>query len=796
MQDDPRLLELLVEWEQREEAKESVRLEDLCANQPELLEPLRRRVRALRAMRGVLDVTAYREPEEGVAEALPLSSPPGYQIVQLLGRGGMGVVYKARQEGLDRIVALKMILGAEHADPKTLARFETEAKMVARLKHPNIVQVYEIGTHQGRPFIVLEYLAGGNLATLLEDYSLSPTEAARLVEALARAVHHAHQQGVVHRDLKPGNILFTQVTPGPDGRPLLGEPKVVDFGLARQLDRDKRLTATGAVLGTPCYMAPEQASGKIELLGPSVDIYSLGVILFECVTGRLPFDGTTEWEVIQAVISKEPDSPSRIKPECPAGLEAICLRCLRKKPSERYATALDLAEDLRRFLAGQTPRTATLKVHSSIKRRERWRWLVALGAVLLGAAGLWAFMALWARHQPPWKLGVMVPLRGDLSANGQACLDAIHLAAEEINAEAGPFGRRIEIVTGEDFSDERADVVAEQLITRDRVSCLLGTWSSTGRKAVLPVLAQHNHVLITPAESAGLEQSPHVVYLGTVPNQTVLPALDWFYKEYQDGQRRGCRKMFLVGSDEYFDHAVNAIVRDYLKQWPDTSIVGEEYVNFEDGMVPLTQKIRDANPDLVINTMSGDLNIALFSFLRSARSGLWHVPVLSIDCTERDLMSLRAQQLPGCYLVGSYFECLDTPASKRFVKSFKDWYGSHRVAFDVMETAYCGVHLWARAVRSAGSDDPAALRKAILRQKYEAPEGLIRFNEETGHAIRFGRVAGYAKGADGSVPLRIVWNSPGPIEPEIFPGTRSKQSWLQFVDELYVGWGNHWTQQR
>jgi tetratricopeptide (TPR) repeat protein len=280
----------------------------------------------------------------GGPERADLPAPPGYEILQELGRGGMGVVYKAWQRSLHRPVALKMILAGAHAGPNELARFRTEAEAAARLQHPHIVQIHDIGQHEGRPFLALEYVDGGSLARTLDG---TPWPAARtlpLVETLARAIGHAHRQGVVHRDLKPGNVLLTKE----------GQPKVTDFGLAKLLvGGGDPLTRTGAVLGTPSYIAPEQAEGKTQEVGPAADVYALGAILYELLTGRPPFKAATPLETVRQVVSVEPVSPRRLQPGVPRDLETICLKCLRKEPARRYVAAEDLAEDLRRFQANK-----------------------------------------------------------------------------------------------------------------------------------------------------------------------------------------------------------------------------------------------------------------------------------------------------------------------------------------------------------------------------------------------------------------------------------------------------------
>jgi tRNA A-37 threonylcarbamoyl transferase component Bud32 len=264
----------------------------------------------------------------------------GYEILSELGRGGMGVVYKARHLKLDRVVALKMILAGAHAGAQELARFRTEAEAVARLHHPNIVQIYEIGEEGGKPFLSLEYVEGGSLERKLNGTPLPPRAAAELVEKLARAVAAAHERGVIHRDLKPGNVLLAAD----------GTPKVTDFGLAKKLDDLAGATQSGAILGTPSYMAPEQAGGRSKEIGPAADVYALGAILYECLTGRPPFKAATALETILEVLEREPVAPRLLSPVVPRDLETICLKCLEKLSARRYADAAALADDLGHWL--------------------------------------------------------------------------------------------------------------------------------------------------------------------------------------------------------------------------------------------------------------------------------------------------------------------------------------------------------------------------------------------------------------------------------------------------------------
>jgi eukaryotic-like serine/threonine-protein kinase len=283
----------------------------------------------------------------------------GYEVLGELGRGGMGVVYLARRLMLNRLCALKMILAGAHAGAETALRFLAEAETVARLRHPNIVQIYHIGRAGELPFVELEYVAGGSLDKTLDGTPRPPAAAARLVEVLARAIGEAHRRGIVHRDLKPANILLD----GPD------HPKVADFGLAKVLDSDDGLTKTQAVLGSPSYMAPEQAEGQTRRVGPAADIYALGVILYELLTGRPPFRGATALETLAQVKEAEPVAPSRLQPGLPRDVETICLKCLEKAPSRRYATAEALAEDLRRFAAGES-----IQARPATAPERAWKW--------------------------------------------------------------------------------------------------------------------------------------------------------------------------------------------------------------------------------------------------------------------------------------------------------------------------------------------------------------------------------------------------------------------------------------
>ncbi|MFO0845262.1 MAG: serine/threonine-protein kinase [Gemmataceae bacterium] len=357
-----RLVDLLVLWEEERRRGRPLTPEELCPDDPALRQALRDRI-AERERYGAL--WSSRGATVNDAPLPPPRSPPkvgGREVLGELGRGGMGVVYKARQTRLNRLVALKMVLAQAAGGPAETSRFHQEAEATARLQHPNIVQIYEVGEHEGCPYFVLEFVGGGTLAEQLHGTPLPVRRAVELAAALARGVQHAHEHGVLHRDLKPANVLLA-----PDGT-----PKITDFGLAKRLDIDRRQTLKGAILGTPSYMAPEQAEGLSDELTPSTDVYALGAILYECLTGRPPFLGDSVLETLDQVRALDPLAPSSLRPGLPRDLETVCLKCLAKDPAGRYPSAESLADDLRRFLDGEPVRARSLSLREKAARAIRF----------------------------------------------------------------------------------------------------------------------------------------------------------------------------------------------------------------------------------------------------------------------------------------------------------------------------------------------------------------------------------------------------------------------------------------
>jgi len=376
--------------------------------------------------------------------------------VVAVARRGIGVVYKARQTRLNRLVALKMLLAGGHASKEQLARFYTEAQAIARLTHPNIVQVYEVGDQDGLPYFSLEFVDGGSLSEKLRGKPLAPRPAAELVQTLARAMYYAHQQGIMHRDLKPANILLQtadrRLQMARQGESFQSAnlqsaiPKITDFGLAKRLEENTSQTRTGSVIGTPSYMAPEQACGQVHELGPSADIYSLGAILYELLTGRPPFVAATILETLDQVRTKDPVSPSQLQPRVPRDLETVCLKCLQKDSHKRYASALALADDLGRFLAGEP---ILARPVSALERC--WRWcrrnprVAALSAVVLVLLVAVAATSTW--------FAITVAQERDAKEHEKLAAEAARDLADQ-NAEQARQARR--------RADDNAHVAQEQ----------------------------------------------------------------------------------------------------------------------------------------------------------------------------------------------------------------------------------------------------------------------------------------------------------------------------------------------
>jgi serine/threonine protein kinase len=406
---DPDLLATFMSrWQENSERGGSLTAVELCQDHPDLLPEVQRRIKALDQMERLLQELA--QPTRDYPQVTPspqstadwgpvLPRIPGYEILGELGRGGMGLVCQARDLKLKRLVALKMILAGGQASPQQRARFLAEAEAVARLHHPHIVQVFAFGEQEGNPYFVMEFVPGGSLDRKLHKQPQPARDAARLVVLLARAVQFAHEQGIVHRDLKPANVLMAPPSAEPALNSAWGCPKITDFGLARKLDGDTGLSLSGQVLGTPAYMSPEQAAGNPGEIGPTTDVYALGAILYQLLTGKPPFQGTSTGDILVKVMSRDPDAPGQVHSNVPPELEAICLHCLRKRPEQRYASAGELAAQLQRYLDRPAEPIAPVPLSRATAPRLPFHWALAVAPTLVGLLLVAVGLFLWQ----PWR---------------------------------------------------------------------------------------------------------------------------------------------------------------------------------------------------------------------------------------------------------------------------------------------------------------------------------------------------------------------------------------------------------
>jgi serine/threonine-protein kinase len=538
--------------------------------------------------------TAEYDPDRRVKDPERTLPPPanavlntklqiaGYEILEVLGRGGMGIVYKARHQRLDRFVALKMIRAGSSARPEDLARFEAEAKAVAAIDHPNIVKIFEIGEYEDLPYFSLEFLAGGTLATKIDGKPQPVDEAARIVEVLARAMHVAHRHNVIHRDLKPGNLLIAAD----------GTVKISDFGLVKRLESDSGQTRSGSVLGTASYMAPEQARGENETVGPAADQYALGAILYELLTGRPPFQGTSVLDTLEMVRSKEPVPPSQLQPKTARDLETICLKCLEKDISRRYPDALALAEDLRRFRAGE-PILAR-----PVSQSERiWRWCLrnprvaslsgAVVLLLLILATGTAIAAVFVNRQ----FLALDKARGEAVAAALAANDGNRSAVDSqvylIRLFEGAL-RFVPAIQGErqqmlDAAVKRLSAAAEAMTNLRRV---VG-WAPEDEERNLRSLASAHHALgrtslshnqVTDAMARFRQAEEIIANLATADPENLDLKVNWIRILRQLAEVSINRLADAEGARNYFRRALE-ISRACLAKKPDQDLYKSELAN-------------------------------------------------------------------------------------------------------------------------------------------------------------------------------------------------------------------------
>jgi urea transport system substrate-binding protein len=745
-----------------------------------------------------------------------------YRILRVLGQGGMGQVYEAEDTRLQRIVALKVMLPEVAAQPSARERFLREARMMAAIRHDHVATIFEVDQTNDVPFLAMEFLHGQTLQAWLAEGSVPRQgDILRIGREIATGLAAAHARGLIHRDIKPANIWLEEPT---------GRVKILDFGLARPMQKESGLTRTGDVLGTPHYMAPEQARG--EAMDERCDLFSLGVVLYQLCTQEMPFQGASLMAVLYALATEKPVPVRERNPNLEPALADLVMQLLAKDPAKRPQSAQQVIAALQ-VMEGQLPppshtflqrkrtggseqssassaltqgpnelsNTLSDPVHScpspGTQRRQRRRQVgvgVVLGFLLACAVAGWHFKstptseqetqpAALAPNGVPLRLGILYSRTGTMGISERPILDGALLAIQEINEKGGVLDRPVEAVV-EDGQSEYSVFArkAAKLIEQDEVCGLLGCWTSASRKAVKTVVEQKDHLLLYPVSYEGMEQSENIVYGGSVPNQQILPALKWSYGFLNK------KRWFLVGSDSLYSHAAHAVIRDEAKCLG-SQIVGDEYVALGSTEVAeLVRRIAQAHPDLIINTINGDTNVAFFRALRPGGLTPDRVPVLSFAISEEELSSLAPEEISGHYAAGNYFQSIELVENQRFLRRVQAKYGPERIVSDPMQTAYTLVHLWSQAVRTAGEAKVQAIRRAMKGQRYDSPQGPTTIDAATLHTVqvsRVGRINDQGRFIE-------VYASPQPIRPEPFPASRPHQAWEELLKNLYEGWGRTW----
>jgi urea transport system substrate-binding protein len=735
-------------------------------------------------------------------ESIPpeLRDHPRYRVLAVLGSGGMGTVYKAEQRLLGRPVALKVIRQDLLHNPEQLQRFQREAKLAALLAHPNIVTVHDAEQLGQTQALVMEFVEGVDLARLVEQRGPLPVgEACECARQTALGLQHLHERGLVHRDIKPSNLLLT---PG-------GQVKILDLGVAMLRGTEPRkeaLTQQGQIIGSLDYTAPEQWEDS-RAVDIRADIYSLGCTLYHLLAGQSPY-GHTRYATLMATMwahsRSKPEPIQNYRPDLPDALARILDRMLAKQPRDRFATPAQAAEALRPFATpiGSAPseriRPERPGFLSTVARRLRSRAgiaaLAGIGIGLLIVIGALLFKGRRPGSEPaaalaavtggaPVKVGILHSRTGTMAISEKSVIDAALLAIDEINEKGGVLGRRIEAEVEDGQSDPAMFASkAEKLLSEDKVCTIFGCWTSASRKAVKPIVEKYGNLLVYPVQSEGLEQSPNIVYTGAAPNQQIIPAVQWCCAFL------GKKRLFLVGSDYVFPRAANAIIRDQAATLGG-QVVGEEYLPLgsTDAAV-LVRRIIASKPDVILNTINGDSNVAFFRALRASGIQSSKIPTVSFSVSEDELSGVGTKDVVGDYAAWNYFESIARPENEAFLRRFRAKYGPGRAVSDPMEAAYFGVYLWAQAVATAGSDDVVAIRRAVGGQTFDAPEGAVSIQADTLHTskiVRIGRAMANGR-------IEVVYSSEQPIVPVVFPATRSRAAWESFLADLYAQWGGHW----
>jgi len=732
-----------------------------------------------------------------------------YTVTGVLGAGGMGVVLRAHDPAIERDVAIKVLTPEFSRDPAALNRFLAEAKSAGKLNHPHVVTVYDVGQQDEASYLVMELVTGGSIEGHIEKSgAYSVLEATRLMIEACQGLSAAHVAGLVHRDIKPANLLLTDH----------GSVKVTDFGLAKRTQNQAlQVTRAGQVVGTPYYMSPEQCESRN--VDARSDIYSLGATYYALLTGRNPFEESGS--VIQVMFahchSDRPD-PRHEFPGIPAACTQIIQRAMATNPNERYQSMQELQHDLETLLAALSGTGVVLPSQSaangpSVQQRETRasrHWILIGGMIALVSLTLGVLTYFNGFSRPhstpeirgassdheqavpavlpppvgePIKVGIIHSQTGTMARSAAPLIDTALLAIDEINRSGGLLGRPVKAIIADGKSNSEVFAAeVRRFIEEEQVCTIFGCWTSASRKTVAPILEELDHLLVYPLTYEGIEESPNIIYVGSTPNQVIIPAVKWAYAF------EGKRRFYVVGSDFVFPRVAIEIVKDELQELG-AELVGDAFLPLGSSQVdPIVEDIVNSRPDVILNLINGDTNVAFFSRLRAAGISPGEIPTISFSLEEQQLRQLGHSEMHGDYAAWNYFQSIDSPENETFVAAFHQKHGVERVISDPMEASYFGVKLWAQAVTDAQALNPPAIRRAMRNQRMKAPQGEVRIDPPTQHTFLTPRIGQIRSNGQ----FEIIWTAAKPEVPEPYPSSRTSEEWRALLHDLYVGWNNQW----
>jgi urea transport system substrate-binding protein len=649
----------------------------------------------------------------------------------------------------------------------------------------------------------MEFAPGGSVQDrLARNGAFSAFEATGIAIDAAKGLSAAHKAGILHRDMKPANLLIAGD----------GAVKIADFGLAKPtVGGEHQLTQQGQVLGTPYFMSPEQCE-TLELDHRS-DIYSLGATYYALLTGANPYQNEgSVIRILRAHCEGEVLDPRKANRMVPDACAMIVAKAAAKRPEDRYQSVEEMLADLEAVNATLSGGSIVLPSQSGLRTRAKTpssvyrRPILTATALVLLLATVGGLIAIWRSNGgnevegeapgrrdgsavaaipsgPPVNVGVLNSLTGTMGASGSATIDATLLAIDEVNQGGGVLGRPVVPVVRDTRSNvENFAPEAERLIKDDKVSVIFGCWTSSGRKTVVPIVERYDNLLVYPRSYEGIEESPNVFYLGSTPNQQIMPAVQWAVNKLNR------RRFFLVGSDYVFPRIANEIIKLQLEELG-VELAGEAYrpLGSRD-FDTIAAELAAAKPDCILSTVSGDSNVAFFQAIRKAGVTPAETPTISFSIGEEEILHLDINQVAGDYAAGRYFQSIDSEENRRFIEKFRAKFGPQRVLTDPMEAAYMGVKLWAAAVNEAESLDIRLVRQAMRSIRLPSPGGETRIDPATHHAFRTPRIGQIKSNGQ----FQIVWEAESRVAPEPYPIERSAEQWRAVLHDLKRSWNGQW----